>query len=62
MSRPLLSKLRDNGVFWVCPRTRYSNGKAHWDNRLREGLQDKIGLGLGEAVLASSASPPAIAM
>lgn len=33
----------------MCPRTQYTNGKAYWYHRLREGLQDKIGLVLAEA-------------
>ena len=55
MSRPLLSKLRDHGVFWVCPRTRYTSGEAHWYNQFREGLQDNIGLVLAKTVLGLDA-------
>ena len=43
-------ELRD-GVVWVCPQTRYSDGDAHWRNRLREGLEQNIGLVLAKAVL-----------
>ena len=44
-------ELRDDGALWVCPRTRYADGDAHWRNRLREGLQHDIGLVLAKAVL-----------
>ena len=44
-------ELRDDGSVWVCPRTRYVDGAAHWRNRLREGLQHDIGLVLAKAVL-----------
>lgn len=44
-------ELRDDGAFWVCRRTRYADGDAHWRNRLREGLQHDIGLVLAKAVL-----------
>jgi nitrite reductase/ring-hydroxylating ferredoxin subunit len=44
-------ELRDDGAFWVCPRTRYTDGNAHWHNRLQEGLQHNIGLVLAKAVL-----------
>jgi nitrite reductase/ring-hydroxylating ferredoxin subunit len=43
-------ELRD-GVVWVCPHTRYTDGDAHWCNRLREGLEQNIGLVLAKAVL-----------
>ena len=43
-------ELRD-GVVWVCPQTRYTDGDAHWRNRLREGLEQNIGLVLAKAVL-----------
>ena len=43
-------ELRD-GVVWVCPHTRYTDGDAHWRNRLREGLEQNIGLVLAKAVL-----------
>jgi nitrite reductase/ring-hydroxylating ferredoxin subunit len=46
-----LVDLRDDGSVWVCPRTRYADGDAHWRNRLREGLQHDIGLVLAKAVL-----------
>ena len=45
-------ELRD-GVVWVCPQTRYTDGDAHWRNRLREGLEQNIGLVLAKAVLTS---------
>ncbi len=43
-------ELRD-GVVWVCPHTRYTDGSAHWRNRLREGLEQNIGLVIAKAVL-----------
>ena len=43
-------ELRD-GVVWVCPQTRYGDGHARWRNRLREGLEQNIGLVLAKAVL-----------
>ena len=43
-------ELRD-GVVWVCQQTRYTDGDAHWRNRLREGLEQNIGLVLAKAVL-----------
>ena len=43
-------EVRD-GVVWVCPHTRYTDGDAHWRNRLREGLEQNIGLVLAKAVL-----------
>jgi nitrite reductase/ring-hydroxylating ferredoxin subunit len=43
-------EVRD-GVLWVCPHTRYTDGDAHWRNRLREGLEHNIGLVLAKAVL-----------
>ena len=46
--RPI--EIRD-GVVWVCPHTRYTDGDAHWRNRLREGLEQNIGLVLAKAVL-----------
>jgi nitrite reductase/ring-hydroxylating ferredoxin subunit len=36
-------EVRD-GVVWVCPQTHYTDGDAHWRNRLREGLEQNIGL------------------
>ena len=44
-------ELRDDGAVWVCTRTRYADGEAHWRNRLREGLQHDIGLVLAKAIL-----------
>ena len=44
-------EVRDDGALWVCTRTRYADGEAHWRNRLREGLQHDIGLVLAKAVL-----------
>jgi hypothetical protein len=38
-------------VVWVCPHTRYTDGDAHWRNRLREGLEQNIGLVIAKAVL-----------
>jgi nitrite reductase/ring-hydroxylating ferredoxin subunit len=43
-------EIRD-GVVWVSPRTCYTDGDAHWRNRLREGLEQNIGLVLAKAVL-----------
>jgi nitrite reductase/ring-hydroxylating ferredoxin subunit len=43
-------EVRD-GVVWVCPETHYTDGDAHWRNRLREGLEQNIGLVLAKAVL-----------
>ena len=43
-------EVRD-GVVWVCPNTRYTDGDAHWRNRLHEGLEQNIGLVLAKAVL-----------
>jgi nitrite reductase/ring-hydroxylating ferredoxin subunit len=43
-------EIRD-GVVWVCPHTGYTDGDAHWRNRLREGLEQNIGLVLAKAVL-----------
>ena len=42
--------IRD-GVVWLSPHTRYTDGDAHWCNRLREGLEQNIGLVLAKAVL-----------
>jgi nitrite reductase/ring-hydroxylating ferredoxin subunit len=43
-------EIRD-GVVWVCSNTRYTDGDTHWRNRLREGLEQNIGLVLAKAVL-----------
>jgi nitrite reductase/ring-hydroxylating ferredoxin subunit len=43
-------EVRD-GVVWVCPHTRYTDGDAHWRNRLGEGLEQNIGLVIAKAVL-----------
>jgi nitrite reductase/ring-hydroxylating ferredoxin subunit len=43
-------EVRD-GVVWVCPHTRYTDGDAHWRNRLSEGLEQNIGLVIAKAVL-----------
>jgi nitrite reductase/ring-hydroxylating ferredoxin subunit len=43
-------EIRD-GVVWVCPHTRYTDGDAHWRNRLRDGLEQNIGLVIAKAVL-----------
>jgi nitrite reductase/ring-hydroxylating ferredoxin subunit len=43
-------EVRD-GVVWVGPHTRYTDGDAHWRNRLREGLEQNIGLVIAKAVL-----------
>jgi len=44
-------EVRDDGVVWVCPHTRYADGEAHWRNRLREGLEQNLGLVLAKALL-----------
>jgi nitrite reductase/ring-hydroxylating ferredoxin subunit len=41
-------------VVWVCPYTSYADGDAHWRNRLREGLEQDIGLVIAKAVLGLS--------
>jgi len=43
-------EIRD-GVVWVSPHTRFTDGAAHWRNRLREGLEQNIGLVIAKAVL-----------
>jgi nitrite reductase/ring-hydroxylating ferredoxin subunit len=43
-------EVRD-GIVWVSPHTRYTDGDAHWRNRLREGLEQNIGLVIAKAVL-----------
>jgi nitrite reductase/ring-hydroxylating ferredoxin subunit len=43
-------EVRD-GVVWVYPQTRYTDGDAHWRNRVREGLEQNIGLVLAKAVM-----------
>jgi nitrite reductase/ring-hydroxylating ferredoxin subunit len=43
-------EIRDD-VVWICAHTRYTDGDAHWRNRLREGLEQNIGLVLAKAVL-----------
>lgn len=43
-------EIRD-GVVWVCQQPLYTDGDAHWRNRLREGLEQNIGLVLAKAVL-----------
>jgi nitrite reductase/ring-hydroxylating ferredoxin subunit len=43
-------EIRD-GVVWVYPQTRYTDGDAHWRNRLREGLEQNISLIIAKAVL-----------
>src|SRR5438309_8818246 len=45
------TEVREDGTVWVCRRTQYADGAAHWRNRLREGLQHDIGLVLAKAVL-----------
>src|SRR5215472_11158215 len=50
-------EVRDDGALWVCTRTRYADGEAHWRNRLREGLQHDIGLVLAKAVLGLGGGP-----
>jgi nitrite reductase/ring-hydroxylating ferredoxin subunit len=43
-------ELRD-GVVWVAPETRFTDGEAHWHNRLREGLEHDIDLVIAKAIL-----------
>jgi nitrite reductase/ring-hydroxylating ferredoxin subunit len=43
-------EVRD-GVVWVCPWMRYVDRDAHWSNRLREGLEQNVGLVLAKAAL-----------
>ena len=43
------------GEVWIAARTGYSDGAAHWQNRLREGLEQNIPLILAKAVLGLSA-------
>ena len=43
-------ELRD-GAVWVAPETRFTDGEAHWRNRLREGLEHDIGLVIAKAIL-----------
>ena len=52
-----------DGTVWVSPRTRHADGEAHWRNRLREGLEQNIGLVIAKAVLgrlAEGADPQAL--
>ncbi len=42
-------EVRD-GEVWVAARTRYADGAAHWRNRLRQGMEDNIGLVIAKAV------------
>jgi nitrite reductase/ring-hydroxylating ferredoxin subunit len=43
-------ELRD-GAVWVAPETRFTDGEAHWRNRLREGLEHDLGLVIAKAIL-----------
>jgi nitrite reductase/ring-hydroxylating ferredoxin subunit len=43
-------EIRD-GIVWVSSQTCYADGGAHWSNRLREGLEQNIGLVIAKAVL-----------
>src|SRR3954467_2205115 len=43
-------ELRD-GAVWVAPETRFTDGEAHWRNRLREGLEHDIALVIAKAIL-----------
>lgn len=43
-------ELRD-GMVRVASRTRYADGDAHWRNRLRDGMEQDIGLVIAKAVL-----------
>jgi nitrite reductase/ring-hydroxylating ferredoxin subunit len=47
-------EVRD-GVVWVGTRLEYTDGAAHWQNRLREGLEQNIPLILAKAVLGLAA-------
>ena len=44
-----------NGEVWVGARAGYADGGAHWNNRLREGLEQNIPLILAKAVLGLGA-------
>jgi nitrite reductase/ring-hydroxylating ferredoxin subunit len=50
-------ELRPDGSVWVAPRTQHADGAAHWRNRLREGLEQNIGLLLAKAVLGLEGEP-----
>src|SRR3954452_17684756 len=39
------------GALWVAPETRFTDGDAHWRNRLREGLEHDISLVIAKAIL-----------
>ena len=43
-------ELRD-GAVWVAPEIRFTDGDAHWRNRLREGLEHDISLVIAKAIL-----------
>jgi nitrite reductase/ring-hydroxylating ferredoxin subunit len=42
-------EVRD-GEVWVATHTRYADGDAHWQNRLRQGMEHNIGLVIAKAV------------
>jgi nitrite reductase/ring-hydroxylating ferredoxin subunit len=48
-------EVRPDGSVWVAPRPRHADGAAHWRNRLREGLEQNLGLVLAKAVLGLEA-------
>ena len=43
-------EIRD-GEVWVCGHCHYADEKAHWKNRLREGMQQSISLIIAKAIL-----------
>jgi hypothetical protein len=52
--RPRRSKSA-TGVVWVGARAGYADGDEHWQNRLRDGLEQNIPLILAKAVLGLDA-------
>jgi nitrite reductase/ring-hydroxylating ferredoxin subunit len=53
----------EDGEIRVATRTHYSDGDAHWQNRLRAGLEQNVGLIIAKAVLglrANGVEPAAI--
>src|SRR5688572_22004178 len=47
-----------DGAVWVAPETRFTDGEAHWRNRLREGLEHDLGLVIAKAVPGGSRREP----
>jgi nitrite reductase/ring-hydroxylating ferredoxin subunit len=44
-----------DGDVWVCAEARYADGAAHWQNRLRAGLEHNIHLVIAKAILGLTA-------